>query len=112
WAGEVENFFHFDQLAHDFGLIHISRNPVEHENVDVRLELVGVDRGIDRFFPKFDRNVVRNELAFAGVFEKRFTDFAAGVDGAKHVSAWAMKKSRDRAKRLALSPFAAPRRAK
>src|SRR6478609_11504014 len=56
--------------AHKF----ISWNPIEHESVDVRFEFVGVDRGVDRFFPKLDRDFVGHELAFAGIFEKSFAD--------------------------------------
>ena len=69
-AGEVENFFHVDHLLHDLGLGDISRNPVEHERVDVRLEFVRVDRGVDRFFPKLDRDFIGHELAFARVIQK------------------------------------------
>ena len=112
WTGEMENFFHVDHFLHDLGLADISRNSVEDENVDVRLELVRVLGRIDRFFPKFDRDVIRDQLAFAGIFEERFANLAARVDGAEHVAARAMKKARDRAERLALRAFAAAGRAK
>jgi len=63
-------------------------------------------------FPKLDRDVVRNELTFARIFQERFPDFRAGVDGTKHVAARAMKKSRDRSEGLTLGPFAAAGRTK
>src|SRR6266571_8999847 len=108
----MKNFLHFDQFSHDLRLINVSRNPVEDENVDVRLELVRVDRGVDRFLPKLDRDVVRDELSLAGVFEKSFPNFCARIDGAKHVAARAMKKTWNCSERFALRAFAAARRTK
>src|SRR2546423_5197366 len=107
----MKDFFNIDQLLHDLRLRHISGNPVEHEDVDVGFEFVGVDCGNDRFLPKLNRDVVRNELPFAGIFEKSFAYFAASVDRAKHVTARAMKVARDGAERFALSAFAAAGRA-
>src|SRR5437773_8666613 len=112
WAGEMKNFFHVDELPHDLGLIHIPRNAVEHEDVDVRFEFVRVHRGIDRFFPKFDSNVVWNELAFARVFQKRFPDFCARIDRTKHLAARTMIKALNGTERFALGPFPAAGRTK
>src|SRR5215471_18945642 len=90
----------------------VSRNSVEHENVDVWFELVGVNRGINRHLPKLDRDVVRHELTFARIFEKRFADWRASVDRTKNVTARAMKVTRNAAERFALSALTAPRGAK
>src|SRR5205807_4428062 len=109
---EMKDLFHINQLSHDLGLVHISRNAVEHENVDIRLEFVAIDGGVDRFFPEFDRDVVRNELTFARIFQKRLPDFGARIYGPKDVAARAMIEARDRSERLALGPFAAAGRAK
>ena len=56
----MEHFFHVDQFIHDLGLADIPRNAIEHEHVDVGLEMVRVDRRIDRLFPKLHRDVVRH----------------------------------------------------
>ena len=107
----MENFLHVDQLVHDLGLADISRDAVEHENVDVGFEVMAIDRGVDSRLPELDRDFVRNELAFAGVFQKSAADLGARVDRAKDVAAGAMKKARDAAESFALRAFAAPGRA-
>ena len=61
----MKNFFYVDHFFHDPGLADISRDAVKHENVDVRFKFVRVHCGIDCFFPKLDRDVIRHELAFA-----------------------------------------------
>jgi hypothetical protein len=76
----VEDFPHIDHLLHNLCLVHISWNPIEHERIDIGFEFVGLDRGIDRFFPKLDRDFIGDELAFARVFEKSLADLGAGVD--------------------------------
>ena len=76
----MEDFFHVDHLLHDFRLVHISWNPIEHERIDIGFEFVGLDGGVDRFFPKLDRDFVGDELALARVFEESFADLGAGVD--------------------------------
>src|SRR4029077_14831114 len=111
WAGEVENFLHVDHLFHDLRLTYVPRDAIEHEDIDVRFEFVRVHRRIDRFFPEFHGNLIRHELAFTGVFQKCFAHFGARVDGAKHVAAWAMIKTRDAAERFALRALAAAGRA-
>ena len=86
----MEHFLHVDHLIHDFGLTDVPGNSVEHERVDVRLELVRLHRRVDRLSPKLHCDFVRNELAFARVFQEGFADFRARVDGAKDVAASAM----------------------
>src|SRR5262249_34460715 len=110
-AGEVKNFFNIDHVSHDLRLLYVPRNPFEHENVDIRFKLVRVHRRGDRFLPKFDRDVVRDELAFARIFEERFPERCAGVDRPEDVAAGAMKEARNAAERFALSAFPAPWRA-
>src|ERR1041385_8222506 len=105
----MEDSFHIDHLLHYFGLGDVSRDAVEHENVDVWFEFVGFDRGIDCFLPELDRDLVRHELPFAGVIEECFADFAACVNGAKHVATSGMIKAGDRAERFALCALAAAR---
>ena len=107
----MENFLHVDHLLHDFRLAYVPRDAVEHENVDVRFEFVRVHGRINRFFPEFDRNFIRYELAFAGVVQKCFAHFRARVDGTENVAARAMIKARDAAKCFALRAFATTRRA-
>jgi len=93
-------------------LADIPRNTVEHEGIDIWLELVRLHRGIDRRSPELDRDLIGHELTLAGVFKEGFANLRAGVDGAKYIAAGAMIKARDCAQRFALRPFAAARRAK
>ena len=39
-ARQMEHLLHVDHFIHDFGLAKVSWNPVEHQRVDIRLELV------------------------------------------------------------------------
>src|SRR5207247_11211228 len=107
----MEPLLHVDHVIHDLGLTHVSGNPVQYQRVDVRLELVRVYGRIDRLPPKLHCDIVRNELAFARILKKGFTDLCARVDGAEYVATSAMIVTRDRAERFALRPFAAARRA-
>src|SRR3954452_14187997 len=105
----MKHFFHIDHVIHDPGLAKISWNPVQHEGVDVRLELVRVYRRIDRFAPKLYGDVIRHELAFARILKKGFADFCTRVDGAEYVTTSAMIITGDRSERFALRAFAAAR---
>ncbi len=111
WTREMENFLHIDQLIHDFGLADIPRDAVEHENIDVRFELMCVDGGVDRFLPEFDSDVIRHELTSAGVFQKRLADFRARVDGTEYIAARAMKKTWNRSQGFTLCAFTTAGRA-
>src|SRR4029077_1789016 len=96
----------------DFGLAKVSRNPVQHQGVDVRLELVRFHGRIDCLVPKFHRDIVRDELALAGVVKECFADLCARVDGTEYVATSTMIKPRDRAESFALGAFATARCAK
>src|SRR5205807_5689748 len=111
-AGKMKNFFNVNHVTHDFRLVYVSRNSVEDQNVDVGFKFVRVDCGIDCFFPKLDRDVVGNEVSFARIFEKCFTDSRPRVDRTKYVAAGAMVEPWNGAERFTLSAFAAARRAK
>src|SRR6266581_2966612 len=108
----MKHFLHVDHFLHDFGLADIPRNTVEDERIDVWFKLVRLHRGVDRRSPELDRDLIGHELAFAGVLEEGLAYFRAGVDRAKYIAAGAMIKAWDCAKRFALRPFAAARRAK
>jgi len=70
----MEDFSDVDHVLHDFCLTDISRNAVKHKSIDIGFEFVSLDRSVDGLFPKLDRDLVRHELTFAGVFEKCLTD--------------------------------------
>ena len=108
----MKDLFHIDQLIHDLGLTDVARNAIEDEHIDIGLELVRIDRGIDAGLPKLHRDVIGDELAPAGIFEKRTPKSGARVDRAKNVAASAMKEARDRAKRATLGALASAGRAK
>src|SRR5438105_14924606 len=107
----MEDFLYVDHLLHDLGLAQVSRDAVKDEDVDVRFEFMCVHCGMDRLFPKFDRDVVWDELAFARIFEERFANFRARINGAEHIATRAMKKTRDGAEGFALCAFATAGRA-
>lgn len=111
-AGKMKYFLHVDFLIHDLRLADISRNTIEDENIDVGFELVRVDCGVDRFFPKLHRDVIGDELTLARIFEKCLTHFGARIDGTEDVSAGAMEKAGNCSKSLTLRAFAAPGRTK
>jgi hypothetical protein len=108
----MKHFLHVDHFLHDLGLPDIPRNTIEHQSIDIRLELVRLHGGTDRRSPKLDRDLIGHELTFAGVFKEGLANFGTGVDGTKYIAARAVIKARDCAQRFALRPFAAPRRAK
>src|SRR6202030_1680671 len=83
------------------------RNAVEHKNVDVWFEFVRLDRRIDCLVPKLDCDIVRHELTFARIIQKCLAHLRTRVDGAEHIAARAMIKTRDRAEGFALRAFAA-----
>src|SRR5436190_12516577 len=107
----MEDFPDIDELIHDLGLADIPRNAVEDQDIDVRFEDVAVHRRVDLRFPKFHRDLVRDELAFARIIEKRPADFRAGIDRPKHISAGAVKKAGDASEGAALGALAAAGRA-
>src|SRR5262249_33427699 len=94
------------------GLANVSWNPIQHQRIDVGLELVSIYRRIDRLSPKLHCDIVGHELAFTRILKEGFADFCARVDGAEYITASTMIITRDRAERLALGAFAATRRAK
>src|ERR1043166_2135710 len=108
----MKHLFYIDRVIHDPGLSDICWDPVQHQRVNVRLELVRFYRRIDRLSPKLHRNIVWDELAFARMLKESFAEFCAGVDGAEHIATSAVIVTRDRAERLALGALAAAWRAK
>ena len=110
-TGEMKDFSDVDHVTHDFCLTDISWNAVQHESIDIGFEFVPFDRGVDGFFPKLYRDLVRHELPFAGVFEKGLAYICSRVDGTENIAARAVKKARNTAKGFALCAFAASGRA-
>src|SRR5207244_7035643 len=108
----MKHLLHIDHVIHDPGLSNVSWNPVQHQRVDVRLELVRFYRRVDRLSPKLHRDIIWHQPAFARILKEGFADFSARVDGAEYIATSAMIVTRDRAKRLALGALAAARRAK
>src|SRR5205807_9146138 len=95
-----------------FCLTYVSRNTVEDRNVGVGFKLARVDCGCRCFCPQLERDVVGNEVSFARIFEKCFTDSSPRVDRTKYVGAGAIVEPWKGAERFTLSAFAAARRAK
>src|SRR6266542_3617782 len=108
----MKYFLYVYHFLHDFGLAKVSRDPVQHQSVDVRLELVRFHGRIDCLSPKFHRNIIRYELTFTGIIKECLPDFRARVDGAEYVATSAVIQAGDRAECFPLRAFAAARRAK
>src|SRR4051812_32896454 len=108
----MKHLFHVDELVHDPRLADISRNAVEHQDIDIGLKRVRVHGRIDLRFPELDGNFVRHQLAFARVVEKSGAHLRPRVDRSKYISTGAMKKARDTAEGASLGSLAAAGRAK
>src|SRR5438876_12222987 len=108
----MKYFLYVYHFLHDFGLADIAGNPVQHQSVDVGLELVRFHGRVDCLSPKFHCDIIWHELAFAGVIKECLPDFRARVDGAEYVATSTVIQARDRAERFPLRAFAAARRAK
>ena len=106
-AGEMKHAQHFDVLLHVLGLLHVARDAVQHEEVDLRLEHVGIDALLDVLAPEFHGHVVRDEFAAAGVLDKFLPKRRPRVQGPEHISAGQVMKARDGSQNLALGAFAA-----
>ena len=110
-AGEMENAAHIELGAENLGLVAIARDAVEHEEIDVGLESIGLHHLVDLCRPEADADVVRHELAFARIGKKGLAELGAHIDRAKDIAAGAMIKAGDGAENFALSSFAGSRRA-
>ena len=104
-AEEMEDAVDIEAGAEDFRLVDVAGNAVEHEEVDVGLEASGFFHRLDLLRPEFDGDVVGNELAFAGIFQKSLAQGRADIDGAKDVAAGAVKEAGNGADDFALSAF-------
>src|SRR4030095_3749196 len=60
WTREMKYFFYVDHLLHDLGLPNVSRNTVQYQRIDVRLEFMRFHGRIDRLSPKLHFDIVRN----------------------------------------------------
>src|SRR5207245_10180792 len=100
-ARKMKHLLHIDHVIHDPGLGNVSWNPVQHQRVDVRLELVRFYRRVDRLSPKLHRDIIWHQPAFARILKEGFADFSARVDGAEYIATSAMIVTRDRAESLA-----------
>lgn len=105
-ALKMENAAHVEAGTEDLGLVDITGNAIEDEEVDIGFESTGLDHGIDLIGPKPDGNIVRDELAFAGILQEGLAEIRTHVDGAKDIATSAMKKAGDGAENFALSAFA------
>jgi hypothetical protein len=56
----MKYFFYVDHLLHDLGLPNVSRNTVQYQRIDVRLEFMRFHGRIDRLSPKLHCDIVRN----------------------------------------------------
>jgi hypothetical protein len=108
-AAQMENLPHVDEWLEELCLGDIARNAVEYEKIDVRAELMSFHAVLNAYAPKLDCDFVRDELAFTGVLDESLAEGGAGIDGAKDITAGAVKKAWNRTERDTLSSLAASR---
>src|ERR1700726_3445215 len=73
---------------------------------------MGIPRGVDGLFPELHRDIVRDQLALARIFEECLADLRPGIDGPKDIAARTMIEPGDSAERFALGAFATAGRTK
>ncbi len=111
-AAQVKHLQHLNVLLHVLGLLHIPRNAVQHEKIDVRLETVGLVLVVDVGAPQFHRGLIlapswpRLEKA-----TKLLSKRGSGVQGPEHITASHVVKARDRSQHFTLCPLPAAGRA-
>src|SRR5438874_968126 len=103
----MEDLLHVDQPFHEFRLIDITRDAVEHQSVNVRFEFRLQYLRLNLCSPKFDREIVRNEQPLAGVLDELLAERRSEIQGTKHFATGAMKKSWNTSEHLALRSFSA-----
>jgi len=87
--------------------VDVPGDAVEYEEVDVGLEEVGLDLGVDLCFPEPDGQFVGDEFSLAGVVDELLADLRAGVQGAEGVPAGEMEEAGDAAEGFPLGAFTA-----
>jgi hypothetical protein len=111
-ALQMEDAADVEFIAEDLRLVDVAGNAIENEEIDVGFEASGLHHAIDLIGPKADRNIVRNQLAFARILQKSLAEIGADIDGAKNIAAGAMKKAGDGAENFTLGSFARTRSTK
>ena len=101
-AHQVKHREHFEILIDMLRLIHIARNAVEHQQVNIRL----VDRQhrlrVHVLSPHLNREFIRHQLAARGVLHKTLAEIRSHVERAKHIAAGKVIEARNLAEDLAL----------
>ena len=103
---EVKDAADIDRGGEDFGLVGITGDAVEHEELDVGLETSRLNHGIDLRRPEVDGQVIGNELPLAAILEKSLAELGTDVDCPKDVAAGAVKETGDGAEDFALGALA------
>ena len=111
WAAEMKDLQHFDVLLHELSLLHVARDAVQNQEIDVRLELVSAYAVMDAGAPQLDGDLIRHQLAAARIGHKLLPQLCAGVERAEDVAASHVMKARDSPHDQPLRALAAARRA-
>lgn len=106
-AGEMEDMEDINIALHDLGLLHVPGDPVEDEEVDIRLEEVAFGTAVDICLPELDGEFIGDEFAPAGVMDKLLAERGAGIEGPEDIAAGAVHEARNAAQDGTLSAFAA-----
>src|SRR5262249_28667125 len=109
---EVDHLDHLDRVLEQLGLLHVARDAVEHEQLSLGMELIDHFHPLDVVLPHVHRELIRHQLAAAGVFPEDPAHLALEVQRAKDVAGGTVVKTRDRGNDLSLRSLARAGRAK
>lgn len=78
------------------GLLGISGDPVEDQNIDIGFIKVHIDPRLQLREPEFNRQFIRNQFASTGIVHKALPESGAGIERAKDIATGKMKKAGNR----------------
>ena len=105
-AGQIEDRPHVERVGKNPGLIGVTRDAVEHEDVACRVKFAVRRAGFDVLGPERDGRLVGHKLAFAGVLDESPAHRIFDAEVAEGVAAREVEEARHGAEDLALRAFA------
>lgn len=106
WTGKMEKLKNVDMLLQQLSLFNIARDPIEHQDVNVRLEHVQHGPGVNLLLEIANRELIGDESSRSGIGNKLLPDGCPRIHGAKGVTHGEMIESRNGAEDCALCAFA------
>src|SRR5205085_916349 len=98
---------HLQHVLKQLLLREVPRQPVEHEELGLGVEVVDVLHPLHVLLPQVDRELIRHQLPPPGILLELAPDRAGQVERAKDVAGRAVREARNRPDDLPLRPLAA-----